>query len=132
MKKTDEEEIRGVVATWLRATAEGDLETVLGLMSEEVVFLLPGQEPMRGRAAFAEGFLSMKGRIKIEAVSEIQEILVMGDYASCWNRLRLTLSFLPGGEQKHREGPVLSLFRREEDGRWRIYRDANMLSEAKS
>jgi hypothetical protein len=49
----DDEKIREVVATWMRATAEGDLETVLSLMAEDAVFLLPDQPPMRGREAFA-------------------------------------------------------------------------------
>ena len=42
----DNEKIREVVATWMRATAEGDLETVLSLIAEDAVFLLPDQPPM--------------------------------------------------------------------------------------
>lgn len=45
--------IREVIATWMRASADGDLERVLSLMAEDAVFLVPGQAPMRGREAFA-------------------------------------------------------------------------------
>src|SRR2546429_5300569 len=45
----EKQKIREVIATWMRATAEGDLERVLSLMAEDVVFLLPGQAPMRKR-----------------------------------------------------------------------------------
>jgi hypothetical protein len=44
----DKEKIQEVVTTWIHATAEGDLETVLSLIAEDAVFLLSGQPPMRG------------------------------------------------------------------------------------
>ena len=46
----DEDEIRQLVAKSHRATAAGDLETILGLMAEDVVFLRAGQTPVRGKA----------------------------------------------------------------------------------
>ncbi len=44
----DEQEIRQLVVTWMAATKAGDIDTVLSLMAEDVVFLVPGQAPMRG------------------------------------------------------------------------------------
>ena len=49
--KRDEEEILRLVAIWISATKAGDLETVLSLMAEEVVFLMAGQPPMVRRAS---------------------------------------------------------------------------------
>jgi len=48
----DEQAIRDLVAHWHRATAAGDVDIVLGLMADDVVFLVPGQPPIRGRSAF--------------------------------------------------------------------------------
>jgi SnoaL-like domain len=62
----DNEKIREVVTTWMRATAEGDLETVLSLIAEDAVFLLPDQPPMRGREAFAAALRSAPGQVRIE------------------------------------------------------------------
>ena len=53
--KSDEQAIRDVISNWLRATAAGDVDAILPLMAEDVVFLRPGQPPMRGREAFAAG-----------------------------------------------------------------------------
>ena len=50
---SDEQEIRHLVAMWMAATKAGDVETVLSLMAEDVVFLRPGHRPMIGKAAFA-------------------------------------------------------------------------------
>jgi uncharacterized protein (TIGR02246 family) len=41
--EADEREIRQVVATWMTATKAGDIETVLTLMADDVVFLIAGR-----------------------------------------------------------------------------------------
>ena len=51
--QSDESEIRQLVATWMTATKAGDIETVLSLMADDVVFLIAGQPPMIGKSAFA-------------------------------------------------------------------------------
>ena len=111
----------------MRATEEGNLETVLSLIAEDAVFLLPDQPPMRGREAFAGALRSALGQVRIEGKPDIQEIHVAGDYAFCWNQLSLTATPLQGGPAQRRAGPTLSVFRKERDGRWILFRDANML-----
>ena len=126
----DEKKIREVIATWMRATAEGDLERVLSLMAEDVVFLIAGQPPMRGREAFAAASHSVEGKFRFEGKPEIQEIHIAGDYAYCWNHLSVTITPLQGGPPSRRAGHILSVFRKEPDGRWVLFRDANMLTAA--
>lgn len=46
MHTTDEAKIRHLVATWMAATRAGDVATVMGLMADDVVFLMPGRPPM--------------------------------------------------------------------------------------
>ncbi len=124
----DTHQIRAVIATWIRASAADDLDTVLSLMAEDVVFLLPGRPPMRGRAAYAEASRSMIGKIKIAGTPEVQEVEVFGDYAYCWNHLSITITPVEGGAPMQRAGNILSIFRREPDGRWVLWRDANLLT----
>jgi len=50
--QNDEQDIRQLVSTWMEATKAGDIETVLSLMTEDVVFLVPGKPVMR-KADFA-------------------------------------------------------------------------------
>jgi uncharacterized protein (TIGR02246 family) len=99
----------------MRATAEGDLETVFSLIAEDAVFLLPDQPPMRGREAFAAALRSALEQVRIEGKPDIQEIHVAGDYAFCWNQLPLTVTPLQGGPAQRRAGPTLSVFRKEPD-----------------
>jgi hypothetical protein len=62
----DNEKIREVATTWMRATEVGNLETVLSLIAEDAVFLLADQPPMRGREAFAGALRSTLGQVRIE------------------------------------------------------------------
>lgn len=125
----DELLIREVIATWMQATAAGEVERVLNLMCEDVVFLLPGRPPMRGREAFAAGFRNALQHVRMEGVSEVQEIRVNGNLAYCWTHLAVTVTPLAGGVPKRRAGYTLSVLCKEADGQWRLLRDANLLTE---
>jgi ketosteroid isomerase-like protein len=51
----------------MEASAKADLDTVLSLMDEDVVFLVAGQPPMR-REEFASSFRTMNSqKLNIEA-----------------------------------------------------------------
>ena len=56
----DEQKIRELVANWMAATKAGDLATVLSLMADDVLFMVPGQEPF-GKEAFAAASQGIRG-----------------------------------------------------------------------
>ena len=68
----------------------------------------------------------MAGKVTIQGKADVQEITVIGETAVCWNYLEISIT-PEGGAPMHRAGNVLSVFRRGEDGQWRIWRDANLL-----
>jgi len=124
----DETEIRALVALWMSATKAGDLQTVLSLMTDDVVFLVAGQQPF-GKQQFAAAMKPGAAGIampQIDGRSEIQEIQVSGDHAYMWTRLSVEVT-PPGGVTVKRAGHTLSVLRKE-GGRWRLARDANLLS----
>ena len=129
--ETDEQAIRNLVATWIEASKKGDNETVLGLMADDVVFLLPGRQPMRGKGAFAAAAeaQSKQRPFKFDAISEIQEIKVFGEWAYLWTKLSLTIVPIEGGAPVKREGNTLSILKKQ-SGKWLLFRDANMLAAA--
>lgn len=125
----DEQLIRELIAAWQTATASGDLPQILELMAEDVVFLIPGQPPMRGRDAFAAGFRKVVEQFHIESTSDIQEIHVTGDWAYCWNHLKVTMTpNAQGASPNSRSGYTLTVFRKNSGGRWVLFRDANLLA----
>jgi len=122
----DEQAIRTLIETWITATKAGDATTVLSLMADDVVFLVPGKSPMRGKSAFAAGQDAIK-EFTIEASSEIQEVKVMGDWAYAWTALTVAMTPKAGGTTVKRAGNTLSIFRKSA-GTWLLFRDANMLA----
>lgn len=126
---SDEHEIRALVATWMVATTAGDIEKVLSLMAEDVVFLLPGQPPMIGKSAFAAaaGAQPKQESPRFEGTSEIQEIKVLGDWAFMWTKLKVRVTPPGGAPSMTRAGHTLSILNKH-GGKWVLARDANMLS----
>jgi uncharacterized protein (TIGR02246 family) len=124
----DEQQIRELITTWLRVSAEGDINQILPLMTEDVVFLVAGQPPMRGREAFAASFAGWQGKFRLETDCEIQEIQVSGDLAYSWTRLSVTMVPVEGGPANLRSGNTLTVWRKNADGAWQIFRDANLLA----
>ena len=124
----DERAIREVVDTWMRASETGDLETVLSLMTDDVIFMVPGREPF-GKKEFAAGSEQMKDT-RLQGVSNVREVQVLGDWAWLRNHITLTMT-PPGGAPVRRSGHTLTIMRKGADGRWRLARDANLLTEQK-
>ena len=124
---TDELEIRNLVAMWLTASKAGDVDTVLGLMTDDVVFLVPGRAPMDKQEFAALSRLPAGSTPpQIDSRSEIQEIVISGDVAFMWTKLSVVMT--PPGEQPiERAGHTLTVLRRVNGG-WLVARDANLLT----
>lgn len=91
----DERAIRNLVDTWMFATQKGDIETVLNLMADDVVFMVPDQKRF-GKEAFAAASRGMM-TARFEGRSHIEKLKVIG-------------------------------LRKQEDGRWVLARDANLVT----
>jgi len=124
-ESNDERAIRELVNEWLIASEKGDLDTTLGLLADDVIFMVPNREPF-GKEAFAAANQQMKD-VQLKAVSDIQEIKVLGDWA--WMRNHLQVTFTPSnGEATVHSGYVLTILRKSPAGAWVIARDANLLT----
>lgn len=121
----DERAIRDVVAKWMEATKAGDAQTVLSLMTDDVVFMVPGHEPF-GKQAF-EAASAGNTSSSIEGTSEVLELQVLGDWAYMRSRLHVKMT-PPNGSVIERAGHTLTIFRKQPDGRWLLARDANLLT----
>ncbi|MFG6488885.1 YybH family protein [Roseateles sp. BYS78W] len=130
MISSDETAIRETVSTWMAASQSGDVDTVLGLVADDVVFLAPGRPPMH-KAEFEtlSRAQAQPGGPEIAGDSDIQEIQVVGDWAFMWTRLRIIVT-PPGGAALERAGHTLTVLKKVA-GRWVIARDANLLAPVK-
>jgi len=121
----EEQAIRRAVDVWIAASEQGDLTTLLNLLADDVIMMVPGKEPF-DKETFAQNYQQMRStQLKVE--SEIQEIKVLGDWA--WMHNFLKVKFTPAdGKTVIHSGHVLTIFRKSDSGQWVIARDANMLT----
>jgi len=121
----DEQAIRQLVQDWMDFTRRGEFDRVLNLMTDDALFLTPGQKPF-GKIEFGEHSESSRG-VRIEGSNEIQELYVSGKWA--WMRSAITITATPPeGEPVRRSGYTLTVLRKGDDGHWRLFRDANLMS----
>jgi len=103
---------------------------MLALMAADAVFLNPGRSPI-GRDGFSASFLSAHQQFRIRCISELEEVVVVGDVA--YTVARDSLSVIPraGREEARLAGHRLTVYRKQPDGRWLLARDAHTLSPVK-
>lgn len=106
--------IRDIWSQYTSARVAGDAETWLGLWDKEGIRMAPGA-PAADYATFAprmaEGFANSPNSMVIDP----EEIVVAGDWA--YSRGTFTVNDAV-------EGKFLTIFRRQDDGSWGIYRDS--------
>ena len=91
----DERAIRELVDTWFAASKAGDFRTILSLMRDDVIFMVPGQKPF-GKEAFEAASVDMRN-VSIEGTSDIQEIQVLGDWAYLRAYIEMKMTSPDGG-----------------------------------
>ena len=123
----EEEAISEVIANWAKASADGDIPNLLTLMSEDVVFLTPGKEPMLLKD-FVEGTTKMRETHRLGVVPDIKDIKVSGDLAYAWSHLSVTrIPLQEGAPVAVRSGYAMSVFHKQANGKWVLIRDANLM-----
>jgi uncharacterized protein (TIGR02246 family) len=123
----DEQGVRDVHSAWINAVNGGDLTCLLTLMADDVVFLSPGQAPV-GRDEFSANFLSAHEQLRLRCISELEEVVVVGDVAYTRSRDALYVTQRAGGEATQLAGFRMSVYREQPGGRWLLARDAHTLS----
>ena len=88
----DERAIRELHSTWIDAVNAGDLVRLLTWMADDVVFLHPGRAPF-GRDVFSAAFSAAHQQARIRCISELEEVVVVGEVA--YTRSRDSLSVIP-------------------------------------
>ena len=123
----DEREIREVHSTWIDAVNAGDLVRLLTLMADDVVFLNPGRAPF-SRDGFSANFSAAHQQVRIRCISELEEVVVVGEAAYTGSRDTLSVTPRAGGDATQLAGHRITVYRKQPDGRWLLARDAHTLS----
>ncbi len=123
---SDEQAIRDVVERWTQASAAADVETMLTLLADDMVFIVPGQPPF-GKPEFKAAWEGPMRGAKVIAHAQVEEVLISGELACTRVRLAVAIT-MPDGATSRARGYTMTLFRKQRDGRWVLARDANLLT----
>lgn len=119
--------IREVHSSWIDAANAGDLARLLALMADDAVFLSPGDEPL-GRDGFSAKFSAAHQQLRLNCISDLEEVVVVGDVAYTRSRDALHVISRADGEATQLAGYRMSVYRQQPDGRWLLARDAHTLT----
>jgi len=120
-------EILQVRDAWLEAVKHGDIDTLLSLVTDDVVMMHPkrsvcGKDALR--ADLERGFEQFR---IVDEIVRSDETVVAGDWAFDRGRVHTTLVPFAGGNDIEIESEVLTILRRESTGRRRIARTVAVL-----
>ena len=126
---SDEQQIRDLFSAWLEASMEHQLDRFPAMMTDDVIFLRPGQPPIVGRDAFLTQMRANGIPRRFEVNGQMVEVKVFGDWAYMSAQLDVVVQPATSLEAMHLTGYTLTLLQRV-GGRWAIARDANLLAPA--
>jgi len=106
-----------------------DRRTRLGITSP--LRSLADVPPNRG-IGFPVGFSAGHQQSRIRCISELEEVVIVGEVAYTLCRDSLSVTPRAGGETRELAGHRITIYRKQPDGRWLLARDANTLSTVAS
>ena len=118
-----EQAIQNLIDRWMTATKSGDSEVIADLMCDDAIFTVPDQDPF-GKNEFLQGFQQL-ATMDFDGKSEILEIEIFGDHAFTRNIIEITIK-TPDGQLIEKRARTLTIYKRKQDGVWRLYRDVNL------
>ena len=109
---------------YVTAINSNNLDSLLGMLTEDVVFMAPNEKPYVGKEAvrpWLEGYLAA---YKTHWDKPVQEFVVNGEWAFERYSYTSTDTPLAGGAAIVGTGWGLVIYHRDADGKWRVARDA--------
>jgi uncharacterized protein (TIGR02246 family) len=121
------EAIQRLTQRWIEAVKAKDIDRLLSLVTDDVVFLPPSWPPIKGKQAVGELYRSLFTQFDVDQAAVIEEIELTGEWAFSWGTETLTLSPLRGGQPIRTRGKGLTILRRQPDSSWKFARGINNL-----
>lgn len=115
--------IEAIEVEWQAAYGARDFEALADLYTEDGWVMARRRSAMRGRAEIRDFFAAVAENTKLAVVFDVEELEVIDDHA--WNTARFALTYqsMTGGKPVHDFGRALIIYKKGDDGRWRIHRD---------
>src|SRR5262245_5950314 len=124
----DEAAIRKMFQDWEDAVRHKDITFLLNFITEDAVFMPPGQPLIRGKSQVEALYKMSFEKFTMDQNFQIEEIQICGDWAYVWGIDSAVLTPLDGGPVVHGRGMGISILRRQTDGSWKFSRGINNMT----
>jgi Ketosteroid isomerase homolog len=108
----------------VRVINSNDLDSLMSMMTDDVVFLAADAKPIIGKPAVRAWANDYEKAFRTHWDKPVQEFTVSGDYAIERYNYTSTDTPVAGGKPVVDTGWGLVIYHREPDGVWRVARDA--------
>jgi benzodiazapine receptor len=109
---------------YVTAINSNNPQTLLGMLTEDVVFMAPNARPYVGKRAVRPWIVAYLGAYRTHWDRPVQEFVVSGDWAFERYSYTSTDTPLQGGAPRVDSGWGLVVYHHDTDGKWRVARDA--------
>ena len=109
---------------YVTAINSNNLDSLLGMLTEDAVYLSAHEAPMVGKAAVRPWLEAYLRAYKTHWDKPVQEFVVNGDWAFERYSYTSTDTPLAGGASVEDTGWGLAIYHHDADGKWRVARDA--------
>ncbi|MEM1263032.1 MAG: DUF4440 domain-containing protein [Pseudomonadota bacterium] len=116
----DKQAIREHGATWIEHYKAGDLDALMTLYEPDAIVALHDQPGLFGRDAVRDYFAQSLGKSDVTFDLEHEHIEINGDLAHSMAKYWLTAVNKENGRVYKDAGRSLLIYRRGDDGQWRI------------
>ena len=124
--RNDEERDRAAIQElgqdWVEAVHRGDVDRLLDLVTDDVVFMPHNAPSIVGRAAVEQAYRAVFAAFEVDQTLAPEEIQVGGDWAFVRGTDAIEMKPRAGGASVVVTGRGISILRRVEDGSWRFAR----------
>jgi uncharacterized protein (TIGR02246 family) len=121
--ETDVEAIKRVLEQSFTAFNAGDIEGILAVNTDDVVWIPPNHPPITGKEALRSWEQDYFDEFAIQVAFSHEEIVVTGDWAFLRYSFAATLTLVAGGESTQDNGHGLTIYQRQPDGSWKYFRN---------
>jgi uncharacterized protein (TIGR02246 family) len=101
----------------------GDIDGWIFLWADDGIQMPPGSPPVLGKEEIRKRNKAVLDRFTFDLSITNDETSVADGWAFARGTYKATLTPRNGGERTHVDGKYLTIFQRQSDGSWKIYRD---------
>ena len=121
-EERDRAAIRQLGQDWVEAVHHGDVDRLLDLLTDDVVFMPHNAPSIVGRSAVEQTYRAVFAAFEVEQTFVPEEIQVGGDWAFVRGTDAIEMKPRAGGAPVVGRGRGISILRRVADGTWKFAR----------